>query len=117
MIDGPSYLPPTVTKGGPHFCSRCCLAGTYAKDIAIHNLPLSPPFDPLSSSLKPVIFRPKSAISQNAIDIKNDPAWLKEAVVEASKYDNPLHSIKGKLFSMASDFYVDKNLSSLKKRR
>jgi hypothetical protein len=106
MVDGSSYLPLPVIQGGPHFHCQCCPAGTYAQDIAIHNLPLGQPphslFNPLSSGLRPVKFQPKTAVSKSAkvtsddVDVDNDPGWLKEAVVEASKYDTPLPVIKGK---------------------
>ena len=78
----------------------------YAQDITIHSQPLGQPpissLNPLSSGLRPVKFQPKTAVSKSAkvanddIDIDNDPGWLKEAVVEASKYDTPLPVIKGK---------------------
>ncbi|KAF8233267.1 hypothetical protein L208DRAFT_1377362 [Tricholoma matsutake] len=92
MVDGSSYLPPPIMKG------------TYAQDIMIHSLPLSQPlhssFNPLSSGLRPVKFQPKTAISKSTKvtndddDIDNDPGWLKEGVIEVSKYDTPLPVIK-----------------------
>ena len=63
MIDGPSYLPPALMKGGPHFHWQCHPAETSTQDTAIHSA-LSPSFDPLSSSLKPVNFPLKPVISQ-----------------------------------------------------
>jgi hypothetical protein len=106
LVDGPSYLPPAVMKGGAHFRCQCRSVQTYAQDIAIHNLQPPPPrFDPLSTSLKPINFylkvsATKSAKDSDNFDIEDDPAWLMEAVSEASKYDDPPHHIKGKSFSI-----------------
>jgi hypothetical protein len=53
----------------------------------------------LSSGLRPIKFQPKTAVSKSAkvanddVDVDNDPGWLEEAAVEASKYDT---LIKGK---------------------
>ena len=106
-MDGPSYLPPAVMKGGAHLRCQCHPAGTYTQDIAIHSLQPPPPprFDPSSTSLKLINFLPKVSAMKSAkvnddFDIKDDPAWLTEAVAEASKYDGPSHHIKGKSFSI-----------------
>jgi hypothetical protein len=108
LVDGSSYLPTAVVKGGPHLRCRCRPAGTLAQDIAAHNLPpvaLSPV--PSFPGLTHANVKPKTAVEETMKDdtnTENDPVWWKDAVITALKYDDPgLRSSNGKSFCVRLD--------------
>jgi len=72
-----------------------------AQDIAAHNLPsVALPPVPSFPGLTNANVKPKTAINatmKDDLDTEDDPVWWKDAVIKASKYDDPgLPSTNGK---------------------
>ncbi|KAF8228368.1 hypothetical protein L208DRAFT_1379395 [Tricholoma matsutake] len=82
-VDGQSYLPLPVSKDSPHIQAQCCVAGTFAQDIAIHAMSHSLALPQLSAGPKPVIKTTENDTIPSIKRVETDTEY------EATEYDDP----------------------------